>query len=217
MSVTDATESLRMILDGWLRRESAAATNNSSPLDDDTLVAAVESSKAGFLAAVAIGEDVQLVVAVDGDTSTNLESQIAACRLASGDAVELNPPKLVEAEVQIRDWARTESASAMAGISNSKALRRRRLANRIDKTIESAPPHLRASRLVIAARARNVVASQQSAAIEAELASLANSDLADDEWLQAIAQTGPTDCANSPRAPCRDFKIRALLLLQAFD
>jgi hypothetical protein len=60
--------------------------------------------------------------------------------------------------------------------------------NRIDKAIESAPPHSRGRRLTIAAKARRVAAAQHSAAIEAELASLGVSQLADDEWLAAVAK-----------------------------
>jgi hypothetical protein len=105
----------------------------------------------------------------------------------------------------------------MAGVSFSKSLNRRRLVNRIDRAIESAPPHARSSRRRVAAQARDVVASQQSAAIEAELASLADSDLADDEWLEAIAQIRPSSHSTPQRAADRDLSIRALLLLRAVE
>jgi hypothetical protein len=103
----------------------------------------------------------------------------------------------------------------MAGISFSKALSRRRLLNRIDGAIEAAPPQSRSSRVTLAAHARAGVSSPLSAAIEAELASLADSDLADDEWLEAIARIRPEDHSTPRRGANHDLRIRALVLLCA--
>jgi hypothetical protein len=180
-------------------------------------VAAVESCESGFLAAVELEQELQLVVSISGDVSTNLESQIAACKLASGADVEASCDDVERARSEIRRWAETQSASAMAGISVSKSLNRRRFVNRIDRAIEAAPPHSRTTRITLAAQARAMVASHQSAAIEAELASLADSDLSDDAWLGAIAQIRPSNQSTPPRAAVRDLSIRALLLLRAVE
>lgn len=210
-SMSQLTESLRAILERW--RHPATEREPSQPgSDDDICVAAVECRESGFLAAVELEQELQLVVSISGGVSTNLEPQIAACRLGSGADVVATCGDVEQAVATIQRWAEMESASAMAGFSFSKSLNRRRLVNRIDRAIESAPPHARSSRVIVAAKARALVASQQSAAIEAELASLANSDLADDEWLQAIAQIRPGDHSTSPRTTTRNFRIRALLL-----
>jgi hypothetical protein len=214
-SVTQLTESLRMILARWRQPESTASQNDPPGSSDDILVAAVESSRSGFLAAVTVEEETRLVVALGGDASTDVALQIAASKLASGDSIAATREVIAQAEAAVHNWAETESASAMAGTSFSKALRRRRLVNRIDMAIETAPPHSRSRRLRAAARARAVVASQQSAEIEAELTTLADSDLTDDEWLQAIAQIRPDNHSRPPRGAIRDWRIRALLLLCA--
>ena len=210
-SMSQLTESLRAILESWLH--PAAEREPSQPgTNDDVSVAAVESCESGFLAVVELEQELQLVVSISGDVSTNLERQIGACTLGSGSDVDATCDDVGQALTTIRRWAETESASAMAGVSFSKSFNRRRLVNRIDRAIEFAPPQSRSRRVMVAAQARAVVASQQSAAIEAELASLADSDLADDEWLQAIAQIRPGGHSTSPRTTTRNFRIRALLL-----
>jgi hypothetical protein len=216
-SMSQLTEILRAILENWRHPESTEGEPTPSESDAGMWVAAVEGRESGFLAVLGLEQELQLVVSISGGVSTDLESQIAACRLGGGADVEVSRDDVEQAHSDIRRWAETESASAMAGISFSKALRRKRLVSRIDRAIETAPPHSRSSRAKVAAHARAVVASQQSAAIEAELASLADSDLADDEWLQAIARIRPSDHSSPPHAAIRDLRIRALLLLRAVE
>jgi hypothetical protein len=208
-SVAQLTESLREILARW-RRPASTADSNA-----DLIVAAVETRQSGFVAAVTIEEETRLVVSLGGDVLTDVESQITACEMASGNSIEASNEDVARAEADVRRWGEMECATAMAGIRFSKALGRRRFVNRIDTAIESAPPHSRSSRLAAAARARALVASQQSAAIEAELASLTDSNRTDYDWLQAIAQLCPEDLSRSPRATVRNARIRALLLLRA--
>jgi superfamily II DNA or RNA helicase len=214
-SMSQLTESLRAILESWRYSESTAGEPNPLPSHDDICVAAVESRESGFLAALELGEEPQLVVSISGDISTDVESQISACKLGLGADVDATCDDVEQAVATIRTWAERESASAIAGISVSKSLNRRRLITRIDRAIESAHPHSRSSRITIAAHARAVVASQQSAAIETELALLADSNLADDEWLQAIARIRPTNHPTRQRAKENNLTIRALLLLCA--
>jgi hypothetical protein len=212
-SVSQLTESLRLILGRWRQAEPTDPNNNFPVSKHDMLIAAAKSSQSGFLAALTIEEENRLVVSIGGEMSTDVESQIAACKMASGESIEVSTEHLARAEANIRNWAETERASALAGTSTSKALRRTRLANRIDRAIEAAPPHSRSRRLALATRARAVVTSQQSAAIEAELATLAESDLADDEWLRAVAGIG-TENHSLPPSGIRNWRIRALLLLR---
>ena len=216
-SMSQLTEILRAILESWRQPESTAGEPIPAESHDEIRVAAIENCESGFLAAVELEQELQLVVSISGEVSTNLHSQIAACKLSTGADVEASSDDIEQAQSDIRRWAETESALALAGISFSKSLNRKRLVNRIDRAIESAPPHSRSSRITIAAHARAVAASQQSAAIEAELASLADSDLADDEWLKAIAQIRPDDHSKPPRPSIHDFSIRALLLQRAAE
>jgi hypothetical protein len=206
-SVTGQVERLRAILSGW-RRPLAEARS------DEVYVASVSSPRSGFVAVVGVDGELRLVVGLSGHLSTDLESQVVACRLGSGVGVKVKSQESEAALRQLYEWADRESASAFAGLGVSSALRRRRLVNRIDAAIESAPPHSRSRRLVTAAKARRVAAAQHSAAIEAELELLALAALPDDEWLAAVAKLEPTRAASdeAPRSK-RGLEIHALLLL----
>ena len=154
-SMSQLTERLRAILESWRLTESTASEPSPLRPRGDNCVAAVESREPGFLAAVELEQDLQLVVSISGEISTNLESQIVACKFSTGPDVEANCDEVEQAQSNIRRWAEMQSASAMAGISFSNSLNRRRLVNRIDRAIESAPPHSRSSRITIASHAQS--------------------------------------------------------------
>jgi superfamily II DNA or RNA helicase len=207
-SVTTQTERLRAILATWRRPMIQVA-------GDEVSIASVSSPRSGFLAVVTVDAEPTLVVGLSGQLSTDLHSRVVACRLGSGVEVDTSSQESEVAFQRLREWADRESASASAGLADSSALRRKRLVNRIDTAIESAPPHSRGRRLSIAAKARRVAASQQSAAIEAELESLAWAPLSDDEYLAALALLD-TGRAVSPKAPTNEHgpQVHALLLLR---
>lgn len=203
-SVALKTESLRAILDGWRRLEV---------FPGDVLIASVSSPRPGFIAAVTVDGKPELLVRFAGKSSTDLDPQIAACHLADGAEAQTDSVEYQAALRQINEWFHLESASEMAGLVSSRVLHRKRIVARIDAAIENAPPHSRARRLAVASRARKVAASQQSAAIEAELEVLGRAPLPDDEWLAAVAQLGSVRARHST-APMRNpgLEIHAFLL-----
>jgi hypothetical protein len=203
-SVTTQTEKLRTILSGW-RRPLVPADS------DEVSVASVASPRSGFVAVVIVNSEPRLVVEISGQLSTDLDSQISACRSSGGIDVDTSPNDYESALQKIREWTERDAASTLAGLADSSALHRRRLVNRIDKAIESAPPHARGRRLLIAAKARRVAASQHSAAIEAELESLAQAPLADDEWLAAVANLDRAEPGTMRGS--RQLGVRTVLLL----
>jgi hypothetical protein len=207
-SVARQTERLRMILSGWSR-----------PLTDvdygEVCVASVLSPRSGFVAAVSVNGERSLVVSLSGQLSSDLGSQVAACGSGNGVDVPVIPVDCDRAMRDLGEWAHRERASVLAGVADSRAPRRRRLVNRIDTAIESAPPHSRNRRLIVAAKARRVAASQQSAAIEAELDSLVRARLSDDEYLVALARLDYAR-TGSPET-CTDtggIHVHALLFLR---
>ena len=205
-SVTRQTERLRSILGGWRPPDLSSA---------EVCIASVCSARSGFLAAVTVDGTPRLVVSLSGQLSTDLDSQIAACRLGNGVDAQTDCNEHQAALQQLHAWFDRESASEMAGLANSSALRRKRLVTRIDAAIENAPPHSRSHRLLTAAKARNVAAAPHSAAIEAELESLTRSPLADDEWLAAVAHLDPARSESArTRTEKHGLQIHALLLLR---
>jgi superfamily II DNA or RNA helicase len=220
------TERLRSILQSWLTRESAVqsetAVQSESPDDQSTadhddavIVATVRSPRVGFVSAIFLTEEPRLIVGVAGKVSADLDDQIEACSITSTDEMPTDPAAVERAASAIQTWCVQQSASAAAGIGVSSAVRRKEITKRIDSAIQRAPPHMRAGRSAIAARARRVATTQQCAAIEMELASLLNSDLPADEWLTVIAALESASTNPPQTDPSRPPKIQALLLLQA--
>jgi hypothetical protein len=210
-------ERLRSILQSWLTHQPATAPESArNPVEDDVIVATVRSPDAGFVASVSLDEGPRLIVGVEGKVSADLDDQIAVCSTTSTDELPTDIAAVEHATSAIQTWCAQQSASAAAGVGASSAVRRKEITKRIDSAIQRVPPHLRSARSGIAARARRVATTQQCAAIEMELASLSNSDLPEDEWLNAIAALESATMSPSQTGlPTQPPKIQALLLLRA--
>jgi superfamily II DNA or RNA helicase len=229
------TERLRSILRSWLTHHPAMPSESAcKPVarasgsranshdrsagdhDDEVVVATVRSSHAGFVVSVSLDELSGLIVGVAGEVSADLDAQIAVCSIASTDELPTDPATVERSVSAIRTWCAQQSASAAAGVGESRAVRRKEITKRIDSAIQRVPPHLRSARSAIAARARRVATTQQCASIEMELASLLNSDLPADEWLNAIAALESASANPSQTGlPTQPPEIQALLLLRA--
>jgi len=184
--------------------------------DDAAIVATVRSPSAGFIASVSMDEGPRLIACVAGEVSADLDAQIAVCSITSMDELPTDPAAVERAGSAILTWCAQQSASAAAGVGVSSAVRRKEVTKRIDSAIQRVPPHLRSARSAIAARARRVATTQQCASIEMELASLMNSDLPADEWLNAIAALESASVNPSQaRLRTQPPQIQALLLLRA--
>jgi len=210
------TERLRSLFRSWLAHQPELPSESArDPVDDEVIVATVRSPHAGFVASVSLPEGQRLVVGVAGEVSGDIDDQIAVCSIASTNDVPTDPAVVKRAIGAIQAWCAHQSASAAAGIGVSSAVRRKEITKRIDSAIQRVPPHLRSARSAVAARARRVATTQQCAAIEMELASLLNSDLPADEWLNAIAALESASVKPSQIDSGRPPKIQALLLLRA--
>lgn len=223
-SVPDQTERLRSVLTSWLRDPATSplsgeheAADSAPPVGSGAMLAGcVASRERGFIAAVSIGGQRLLIANISGDISTALKSQIKACALGAGDDISTCSSDFDKAIVATRNWSDRHRARLLVGASVSSVLRRR-LLNRIDAAIHSAPPHLREARSLAAARAREIATCSHGSAVERELESLQRSSLPDDEWLRAIAAVGPghrPNRRNPEGSRAADLQIHALLLFK---
>lgn len=206
-STSGKIERLRSILRNWVTCDDMDG--------DDMIAATARSTQSGFLAAVVVDGRPQLLVGLEDEVSPDLDDQIAACMSASGEEMPIDAADSERAIRALESWCARESASAAAGVGASSTVRRRQITSRIDLAIQSAPPHLRSSRSAIAARARRVATTQQCAAVELELDSLAHSDLPADEWLDAVAALESS--RSEPRQTNHatgSVRIQALLLMR---
>ena len=209
--VTELVEQLRAILESW----DADSRTGSRQFDDGmdaTMVATVDAPLAGFAAAVSIDDTPRLLTAFEGRMSVEIGTQIEICSRAGSRETETDLANVERAVEMLLDWDRAERASAAAGLASSNALRRREIISRIDASIDSAPPHLRAFRLIAAERARRIATTPQCAAVERELTALLQSDLPDDEWLRAVADL-QTTAGRLNEISTGPLRIHAILIL----
>jgi superfamily II DNA or RNA helicase len=217
-SVPAKTERLRSILESW----ATCGDANS----DDTIVATVTAPCSGFVAAISVDDRerghafslgrAQLLVGISDKVSTDVDAQIEACLCAGIDELPTGSGDSQRAFRAIESWYTRDRASAAAGVGASSVVRRKQITGRIDSAIQSAPPHLRSARSIVAARARRVATAQQCAAIEGELDSLLHSELPADEWLQAIAALELARPANHEmNSSTGTVRLHALLLMRA--
>ena len=208
-SVPARAQLLHAILERWGRaRPSSVCT--------DSHVATVQAPASGFIAAVSVDGRPLLLASLSGDVSANLDAQIEACLLCEGAEVATDPDDYRDAVDQTHAWIEHDLASASAGVTRSHSRVQRQILQRIESAIRSAPPHVRAARSLVAARARTIATSQHGAALEADLALLARSPLPDHEWLEAVVGL-EYDRQSVPRTanPTPSATIHAVLLRRA--
>ena len=199
-------ERLREILEAW--RQSAG----DAGIGDDTRIpiAATHSATAGCIAAVTVDGSTHLIVGSE-EISTALDAQLDACSRPTFEEGVVTESEISIAFGAIRRWCESQRAASAAGVATSTALSRRDLVARIDGAIDSAAPHLRAGRLLLATRARQLVTAPQCAAVERELQKLSRAELADDEWLAAVANIDAQQAISSD-AQTESEQVHAVLL-----
>lgn len=205
-SLPRKVERLRDILEGWRGKRSARAGSKA------TLVAAAGSDTDGFIAAVSFDAATYLLVCVRDRVSTDLDDQLTACAATNDESAEIDECQLAAAVQLIRQWLDAHRAAAAAGVVTSRAQRRRELIARIDSSIESAPPHQRGARLLLAQKARDVATAPHSVAVERNLNSLSRAELPDEEWLAAIADIDTQQAIVEPDE--KALEIHAVLMFR---
>jgi hypothetical protein len=204
-SVASRVECLRRILKTWEPVDVALPP-------DDVLAASVNASEPGFIAVGYLGAIPIMLIGRDATLTTELDTQIAACVLANGDESAADNDEYDKARRAIQRWSEFSAASHSAGISANPPLHRRRLLNRLDATVQNAPPHLRASRVRLAAKARVIATAAHGAAVEQDLDAFMDSEMPDEDWLNALASV--TVRSKAFAGPDSSFDLRALLLLR---
>lgn len=206
-SVASRSEWLRQILKAWL-----SVNVKATPTDHALVASVTTASEPGFIAVGYLSEMPVMLIGRDTNVTTALDAQIAACLLANGDETAADNGEYEKARRAIQKWSDCDAASNSAGITAAPPPSRKHLLSRLDATVQNAPPHLRASRLRIASTARMIASGTHGAAVEQELDAFMESEMSDDDWLNALASV-----AVRPQAVGTDtrFELRALLLLRS--
>ncbi len=205
-SIPMRVEKLRAILRRWAPADPGAVDPGR------VSAAAAVAGDSGFVAVGILDDLPLLLVSRAGRMSTDLDAQISACMLAEGDAVDADPADYETALRAIEEWSAYNEASASAGVAVSAPSGRKRMLNRIDASLQNAPPNLRAARAHVAAAAREVASASHGTARERELEAFTDSSMPDDDWLEAIAALAPSPA--TMEKPGIGFELRALLLFK---
>jgi hypothetical protein len=205
-SVASRSECLRQILKAWV------SANVTVTPTDHVLVASVTACEPGFIAVGYLSEMPVMLIARDTNVETEIDAQIAACLLANGDETAADNDEYEKARRAIQKWSDCNAASDSAGVLAAPPPRRKHLLSRLDATVQNAPPHLRALRLRVASTARTIASGTHGAAVEQDLEAIMESEMPDDDWLNALASVA----VRSPAVGGGDarFELRALLLLK---
>lgn len=209
-STPENTERLRILLETWLRSGGNSSAHNGG---DSTSVATVIGADSGFVAAISTPGGPRLLAAFGDRVASDLPTLIARCDDIDGAETPSDKARVSRVVELIYDWRDRQSAAESAGLGASAAQARKELTNRIDALVETAPLHLRASRVATASRARRVATTTQCAAVERKLEELLGSGLDPDAWLAAVADLDLRQAPdNLPLLPGEDLTIHAILI-----
>src|SRR5262245_60290735 len=177
-------------------------------------VAAAQSARAGFLAAVH-GPGGAVLVADVGegiDVSTAAVSvAIAAC---DGSEIVVDQTRLLEAHAALLRWAAAKRGADSLNLNAATSARARRAAlTRVAQTLARSPRHARVRLAPLADAARAVASVQLGEGAERVLELLVRSNLPDEAWLRSIAAFGEL---NSRRAATPETDVTNVVAIILF-
>ncbi len=181
-SAVEAREQVRVVLERWTMESNARSTGPSllSTLDDVWVASVSELD----------GSARHSLVANVGQVPTDEPRAVlqALDQLHAASTLRVNDDRAQDA---LARWLRYRGAARLAGLthhSSPPSREQRRALTRMSAAITAAPPHERAQRAELAARARGVLEHPPTARRDATLRALASAHPHDDDhWLSALA------------------------------
>ena len=191
-----ATEELLRELHGWA---DAVLGNPTEPgTSPPSVVAGVRAPFDGWIAAVEVNGDVQLIASRSGsEPSTDPRSVLELARAAHGGACVTSPTRVARVLKELDVYLDAARGAADAGVAVVGSRARAAAASRIAALAAAAPPHRRVAVSRLAVSARGAVARSRTAGAERLLAALmaarAPSDATTHEaeaWLERVINVG---------------------------
>ncbi len=172
-------------------------------------IGSVRAERTGFLAAVRVDAEVMLVADVGSGITDDPDILALAAGCGDGEPVANDDAVRAQTERKIMAWG--ERRGATRDICD---VRSRQVARRIAGIVSKAHAHRRPVLADMAARARRAATLPLGVGAEAALGMLADSDMGDEAWLEAIAAFA--DDHERPPRPARGsgpgVEILAMLL-----
>ncbi|HTD61356.1 MAG TPA: DEAD/DEAH box helicase [Gemmatimonadaceae bacterium] len=190
--------SMRSTLERWAAADVASGR-----------IGSVRAERSGFLAAVRVDAEALLVADLGSGVTDDPEDLLRAIGLAEHEATVTDSDAREKAERVVLAWGERRGATR-----DIYDVRSRHVARRIAGIVSKARAHRRPALADMAARARRAATLPLGIGAEAALGMLADSDMGDEAWLEAIAAFA--DDHERPPRPARGsgpgVEILAMLL-----
>jgi len=221
-----AAEALHTLIRSWSdsaveRAPSADASNAESRGHTEiVVVAAARAAIDGWIAAVEVGGEPQLVAArVAAEPTTEPAVVLEVARAAEGPECPAAPSRVERAMRELYAYLDASRAAEDAGVTAIGSRARAIASSRIAALAAAAPPHRRPAVSQLAVAARRSVAASRSAGAERLLAALVAPRVGDVEagaaeaWLERVIEVAGSRAPDADVAEPRPSRARALIVL----
>jgi len=220
-----AAEALHTLIRSWSdstleHPRSTDARTRESCADAAVVVAGARAAIDGWIAAVEVGGEPQLVAArITGEATTDPGCVLEVARAALGPECPAAPSRVERVMRELDAYLDASRAAADAGVAAVGSRVRAIATSRIAALAAAAPPHRRPAVSQLAVAARSSVAASRSAGAERLLAALVaprvggeGADAAE-AWLERVIEVTESRVPNADAAANRFPRVHALIVL----
>jgi superfamily II DNA or RNA helicase len=220
-----AAEALHSLVRSWsdssvALRPSTGGSNDDARADSAIVVAGVRAAIDGWIAAVEVAGEAQLVAArTAGEATTDPGRVLEVARAAEGAECPAAPSRVERVIRELDAYFDASRAAADAGLTAVGSRARAIASSRIAALAAAAPPHRRPAVSQLAVAARRSVAGLRSAGAERLLAALVaprvggeGADAAE-AWLERVIEATESRAPNADTTPPRPSRVHALVVL----
>jgi len=220
-----AVEALNTLIRSWSGsspepRPSTDSSDGASPTDTTILVAGVRAAIDGWIGAVDVNGERELVAARSpGEATADPRCVLDVARACEGPACVAAPSRVERVIRELNAYLDAARAAADAGVAAVGSRARAIASSRIAALAATAPPHRRPAISQLAVAARSSVAASRSAGAERLLAALVAPRVGDkgaeaaEAWLERVIEVTESRTPNADGAAPRPSRVNALIVL----
>jgi hypothetical protein len=220
-----AAEALNTLIRSWSDSSvepppSTGSVDGASPADTTIVVAGVRAAIEGWIAAVEVNGERQLVAARStGEATTDPWCVLEVMRACEGPGCAAAPSRVERVIRELDAYLDASRAAADAGVTAVGSRAHAIASSRIAALAAAAPPHRRPAVSQLAAAARSSVAASRSAGAERLLAALVAPRVGDEgadaaeAWLERVIEVTESRVPNADSAAPRPSRVNALIVL----
>jgi len=220
-----AAEVLQTLTRSWSAssvepRPSTDSSHEASPTEAAIVVAGVRAAIDGWIAAVEVNGERQLVAARSpGEATADPRCVLDVARACEGPGCVAAPSRVERVIRELDAYLDASRAAADAGVASVGSRARAIASSRIAALAAAAPPHRRPAVSQLAVAARRSVAASRSAGAERLLAALVAPRVGDDgvdaaeAWLERVIEVTEPRAPNADTAAPGPSRVSALIVL----